>query len=74
MDNIGLKENDSSLKIDNITVIEMKALVNQRGVNGYYKLRKAELTHKLEADPDVNEQVLRISIRGWKYAETQQDQ
>ena len=41
--------------MNNITVINMKALANQRG---YDKLRKAELIHKLNAHPDVNEQVL----------------
>ena len=45
----------SSLKMNNITVIELKALAKQRG---YHKLRKAEFIHKLKARPDVNEQVL----------------
>ena len=58
MDNIGLKNKYSSLKIDNITVIKLKALLKQRGFKGYYELRKAELIQKLEAYPDVNEQVL----------------
>ena len=43
MDNIGLKKKYSSLKMDNITVIKLKALTKQRGIKGYYKLRKAEL-------------------------------
>ena len=47
-----------SLKIDNITVIKLKALAKQRGIKSYYKLRKAELIQKLEAHPDVNDQVL----------------
>ena len=42
----------------NITVIELKALAKERGTRGYYKLRKAELIHKLEAHPDVSEQVV----------------
>ena len=58
MDNIGLKKNISSLKIDNINVIKLKALAKQRGIQGYYKLRKAELLQKFEAYPDVNEQVI----------------
>ena len=58
MDNIGLKKKYSSLKIDYITVIKLKALAKQRGMKGYYKLRKAKLIYKLEAHPDVNEQVL----------------
>ena len=58
MDNIGIKKKYSSLKIDNITVIKLKTLAKQRGIEGYYKLRKAEMIQKLEAHPDVNEQVL----------------
>ena len=44
--------------MDNITVIKLKALAKQRGIKDYYKLRKADLIQKLEAYPDVNEQVL----------------
>ena len=48
--------------MDNNTVIKLKALTKQRGIKVYYKLRmcinSAELIHKLEAHPDVNEQVL----------------
>ena len=44
--------------MNNITVIELNALAKQRDTKGYYKLRKAELIHKLEALPEVNEQVL----------------
>ena len=44
--------------MDNITVIKLKTLAKQRVINGYYKLRKAELIQKLEAHPNVNEQVL----------------
>ena len=58
MDNIGLKKKYSSLKIDNITVIKLKDLAKQRGIKGYYDLRKAELIQKLEAHPDVNYKVL----------------
>ena len=47
MDNIGLKNKYSSLKMDSITVIKLKALAKQRGVKGYYKLRKAELIQQL---------------------------
>ena len=52
---IGLKKKDSSLKMDNITVIKLKTLGKQRGIKGYYKLRKAELIQKLEAHTDANE-------------------
>ena len=58
MDNIGLKKKYSSLKMDNITVIKLKTLAKQHDIKGYYKLIKAELIQKLEAHPDVNEQVL----------------
>ena len=58
MDNIGLNKKYSSLKMDNTTVIKLKTLAKQRGIKGYYKLRKAELIQKLEAHPDINEQVL----------------
>ena len=44
--------------MDSITVNKLKDIVKQRGIKGYYILRKAELIQKLEAHPDVNEQVL----------------
>ena len=44
--------------MNNITVIKLKTRAKQRGIKGYYKLRKAELIQKLETLPDVNEQVL----------------
>ena len=44
--------------MNNITVIELKALAKQHGIEGYYKHIKAELIHKLEALPEINEQVL----------------
>ena len=44
--------------MNNITVINLKALAKQRGIKGDHKLRKAELIHKLETHSDVNEQVL----------------
>ena len=50
-----LKTTFSSLKMNNITVIELLAIAKQRGIKGYYKLRKAELIYILQ---DVNEQVL----------------
>ena len=34
--------------MDNITVVKLKTLAKQRGIKGYYKLRKAELIHDLE--------------------------
>ena len=44
--------------MNNIAVIELKAIAKQRGIEGYYKLRKADLIHKFEALHEVNEQVL----------------
>ena len=52
-----LKTKFSSLKMNNITVIELKAIAKQHSIEGYYKLRKADLIHKLKALPKVNEQV-----------------
>ena len=44
--------------MNNITLFELKVIVKQRGIEGYYKLRKAKSIHKLEALPEVNEQIL----------------
>ena len=35
--------------MDNHTVVQLKAIVRERGISGYYKLRKAESIHDLEA-------------------------
>ena len=35
--------------MDNRTVEQLKAIAKERGIKGYYKLRKAELIHALEA-------------------------
>ena len=48
--------------MDNTTVIKLKTLAKQRGIKSYYKFRKAELIQKLEAHPDVNEQVLILRL------------
>ena len=61
----------SPLKMNNITVIERKAIANQRDIEGYYKLRKAEFIHKLEALPEVYQQVL---TPGLEIPRNQQDQ
>ena len=58
INNIGLKNKYSSLKMDSITIIKLNTLSKQRGIKGYFKLRKAEFIQQLEAHPDVNEQVL----------------
>ena len=36
-------------KMENITVVQLKAFAKERGIRGYYKLRMAELIHALEA-------------------------
>ena len=43
-----------SSKMNNITVIKLNAIARQRGIEGYYKHRKAELIYKLEAFPQVD--------------------
>ena len=35
--------------MDNHTVVQLKAIAKERGIRGYYKFRKAELIHVLEA-------------------------
>ena len=35
--------------MENHTVVQLKAIATERGIRGYYKLRKAELIHALEA-------------------------
>ena len=35
--------------MENNTVVKLKAIAKDRGIRGYYKLRKAELIHTLEA-------------------------
>ena len=35
--------------MDNHTVVRLKAIAKERGIRGYYKLRKAELIHALKA-------------------------
>ena len=35
--------------MENHTIVQLKAIAKQRGITGYYKLRKAELINALEA-------------------------
>ena len=35
--------------MENHTVVQLKAIAKERGIRGYYKLKKAELMHALEA-------------------------
>ena len=65
----GFRDNIFLIKYEQHYVIELKAIAKQHGIEGYYKPCKAELIHKLEAFPEVNEQVL-IPV----FPETQQDQ
>ena len=41
--------------MNNHTVVQLKAIAKERGIRGYYKLRKAELIHALEADKLVEQ-------------------
>ena len=43
------KEKYSWIIIENHTVVQLKAVAKERGIRGYYMLRKAELIHALEA-------------------------
>ena len=36
-------------KMENHTVVQLKAIAKERGIRGYYKLRKAALIHALKA-------------------------
>ena len=36
-------------KIENHTVVQFKVIAKERDIRGYYKLRKAEVIHALEA-------------------------
>ena len=35
--------------MDNYKVMQLKAIAKERGIKGYYKLRKSELIHGLKA-------------------------
>ena len=37
------------MKMNNHTIIQLNAIAKERGIRGYYKLRKAELIYALEA-------------------------
>ena len=35
--------------MENHTIVQLKAIAKKRSIKGYYKLKKAELIHALEA-------------------------
>ena len=35
--------------MENHTIVQLKTIAKERGIKGYYKLRRAELIHALEA-------------------------
>ena len=41
--------------MENHTAVQLKAIAKERGIRGYYKLRKAELLHGLKATKLVEE-------------------
>ena len=65
-------------KMENHTVVQLKAIAKERGLRGYYKLRKAELIHALEAtrlveqksnifdEPILNEPTLVLQPTPWR--------
>ena len=63
MKSFDLKKKLSSRKMDNITVINLRAVAKQRGIKGYYKLRKDEMLDKFETHSDVNAQVLMLGLK-----------
>ena len=40
--------------MENHTVVQLKAIAKERGIKGYYKLRKAELIHALEKSDKIS--------------------
>ena len=44
--------------MENHTIVELKAIAKERGINGYYKRRKAELIHAVKATRSVEQKVI----------------
>ena len=49
--------------MDNHTAVKLKAIAKERGMRGYYKLRKTELIHALEAAGLVEQQITSLLSR-----------
>ena len=43
--------------MDNHAVVQLKAIAKERGIRGYFKIRKVELIHALEAARLVEKKV-----------------
>ena len=64
--------------MENRTVVQLKAIAEERGIRGYYKLRKAELIHALVAtrlveqkshifdEPNPNNHTLVLQPTPWR--------
>ena len=49
--------------MDNYKVVQLKAIAKERDIKGYYKLRKSELIHALEAARLVEQKVTYLMSR-----------
>ena len=49
--------------MENHTIVQLKAISKERGIKGYYKIRKAELIHALEATRLVEQKVIYLMSR-----------
>ena len=64
--------------MENHTVVQLNAIAKERGIRGYYKLRKAELIHALQAtrlveqkrnifdEPNPNDPTLVVQPTPWR--------
>ena len=49
--------------MDNYRVVKLKAIAKERGIRGYYKLRKTELIHAMETARLVEQKVTYLMSR-----------
>ena len=49
--------------MENHTIVQLKPIAKERGIKGYYKLRKAELIHALEATRFVEQKGIYLKSR-----------